>query len=409
MTIRKKNPRGVKKEEKKKSRLVTITHCYRNSQTFNLLFFHTVVCVFGGIRGWWCRFWKSSHLICSTRYSQALFCGFSCFFCSNSSTGKKPALIRRCLSEWVDLGKEGEVTKKDSPPFFAPSSSFPFPPLFPVVVVATEAKGKREKSEAKKALDRRFPFWREILEGKESLLEGTENSMLLPSLWGEGRRAGSLIKFLSFPLPCRYFQEKKERFKKGLHNILKKGRVTSFPIPHRRLIKNPIKCWKQPRGEGGEEWNAFPITAQGELFFPGEQCEAPFPISVRRIPYTCFRRTDGTRRMWQTFTRETLFSYTNFPIHLLCSRCVSLRAIAARRTVEKNSSWTTTHTFPKKTFHSEEQQNTHHPFLIHYFQTFHPHIPCTLLFNFFFAGKVPKIDFPEKKNTQENKKQNCDV
>ncbi len=34
----------------------------------------------------------------------------------------------------------------------------------------------------KKALDRRFPFWREIFEGKESLLEGTENSMLLPSL-----------------------------------------------------------------------------------------------------------------------------------------------------------------------------------------------------------------------------------
>ena len=148
------------------------------------------------------------------------------------------------------FGKRGRGHKKRFSSLFCSFLLFPFPPLFPVVVVATEAKGKRgreRKVRQKKALDRRFPFLREIFEGKESLLEGTENSMLLPSLWGEGRRAGSLIKFLS-PPPLPLFPGKKERFKKGLHNILKKGRVTSFPIPHRRLIKNPIKCWKQPRG-----------------------------------------------------------------------------------------------------------------------------------------------------------------
>ncbi len=97
---------------------------------------------------------------------------------------EKNCSYKKVLKRMSGFGKRGRGHKKDFPPFLLLPPLF-LPPLFPVVVVATEAKGKRgreRKVRQKKALDRRFPFLREIFEGKESLLEGTENSMLLPSL-----------------------------------------------------------------------------------------------------------------------------------------------------------------------------------------------------------------------------------
>ncbi len=211
MTIRKKTPRSEKREERK-SRLVTITRRYRNSQTFNLLFFSRCrVCV-GGNTGWWCRFRKSSLLICSTRYSQALFCVFSCSFCSNSS-GKKTCSYKKVLKRMSGFGKRGRGHKKRFSSLFCSFFLFSSPPVSGRCCCHGGKREEGEKWSKKRRLTVAFHFGGKF--SRERRVCWKVRKIRCCCLHCEGKEGGlALIKFLSFPLPCRYFQEKKKGSRK---------------------------------------------------------------------------------------------------------------------------------------------------------------------------------------------------
>ncbi len=141
----KKNPEEWKKEERRKSRLVTITRRYRNSQTFNLLFFSRCrVCVCWREYGWWCRFWKSSHRICSTRYSQALLAFSLAPFVVTVAQGKNCS-NKKVLKRMSGFGKRGRGHKKRFSSLFCSFLLFPFPS--PVSGRCCCHGGKREEGE----------------------------------------------------------------------------------------------------------------------------------------------------------------------------------------------------------------------------------------------------------------------